>query len=626
MSIAERLAQFPELRDTGTWESPRAEDIPQRDQRAYAARHKAVLAYMAGTGFALIEKETKISKRQVYRLVERCITTKPNGTMFGFFGLLPFVRIKQNEGRIGSRKHVPGTHIGLANAFTQLMAEHPALHAYLERNVQKSRGKSAATIANQLHTVFIEKCAKFRAPNEYPFNTGERGRQALTRYIKTLKRSHNLAARPPESPEAEDAAPLTGQPSGAYALRPFEETENDGHNGDFYFVIKALGLLGEWIYTTPMRLWLILLICRGSRALLGYSYRLGSTNYPAIAVMRSFAHALVPWKPKELTIPGLAYKQGAGFPSGVIESARGRMIDLVCFDNAKANTSYLTSNSITRTLGATVIYGRVATPIARPFVERLNQSLEMAGFRRLPVGFNPNRPKKEREQAFNAASEHAVTVEQLEQILDVILANYNADPHSALSNRSPNDYIAMWDAHSKSPRRIARDPELTASKLLRMEYIKSVRGGMGRAPYVQIWNARYSNEILRKIEYWKGVKIRIIADIDGDIRLLRGFIRVGRTETDIGILEAAPPWHLTPHTLQQRQMILRANKTAKIVVPLGSDMVQAFRFLKMQESDSRKSAANELARLGPTGVVKVAARGKRDARSRVPNAEWVTLK
>ena len=117
-----------------------------------------------------------------------------------------------------------------------------------------------------------------------------------------------------EEETADASGPLTAQPSGAQQLRPFEETEHDGHNGDFYFVIKTHGRHGEWIYTTPMRMWLLILIDRASRAILGYAYRLGSTNYPAISVMRSFVHALTPWEPKVLTLPHLAYKEGAGFP------------------------------------------------------------------------------------------------------------------------------------------------------------------------------------------------------------------------------------------------------------------------------------------------------------------------
>src|SRR5690606_10203669 len=151
---------------------------------------------------------------------------------------------------------------------------------------------------------FLKKCAKVRAPNQYPFNTDDQGARALVRFIDRMREDH-YATKNGNEEESAGAfeQPLTAQPSGAQPLRPFEETEHDGHNGDFYFVIKARGRRGEWIYTTPMRLWLLILIDRASRAILGYSYRLGSTNYPAISVMRSFVHAMTPWKQKELTLP-----------------------------------------------------------------------------------------------------------------------------------------------------------------------------------------------------------------------------------------------------------------------------------------------------------------------------------
>ena len=61
-----------------------------------------------------------------------------------------------------------------------------------------------------------------------------------------------------------------------------------------------------------------------------------------------------------------------------------------------------------------------------------------------------DRSKEERERALKAAGEHAVTIDELEQVIDVMLANANADPHEDLVNRSPNEYIRMWDGQTLS--------------------------------------------------------------------------------------------------------------------------------------------------------------------------------
>src|SRR5688572_33097014 len=93
MSIAERLAIAPELRDTTRWDKPRESDIPKDDLEEYRRRKKAVTAYLNGTSFATIEKDHGYTKSQIYRMLDRCLTARPNGTMYGFHALIPGVSI-----------------------------------------------------------------------------------------------------------------------------------------------------------------------------------------------------------------------------------------------------------------------------------------------------------------------------------------------------------------------------------------------------------------------------------------------------------------------------------------------------------------------------------------------------
>jgi hypothetical protein len=346
--------------------------------------------------------------------------------------------------------------------------------------------------------------------------------------------------------------------------------------------------------------------------------------------MRSIVHSLKKWEPIDLTIPHLYYKPGAGFPSGVCPLGEGRLVDMVCFDNALANRAGLIGRGLTRQFGATVNIGRAQLPIARPFVERLNQTLETLGFRRLPIGFNPNGPKDSREKALAAASEHAMTIDELEQVIDVMLANYNADPHSALVNRSPNEYIRMWDERNVSPIRRTTDPSTVIAALTRIEVVVTIRGGgaEGRSPYVEYAYARYTNDILAKMTAWHGLKMRLVLDAEGDVRLARGYVVSGSREIDVGILRACAPWHLTPHTLEQRRLIQREARTKKIVVPPGTDMVQAFKALKLRESAERKgrTAVNQMVKAGRISPSLSPPSTSRDAKTRVSTKDWIKLK
>ncbi len=624
MSISERLAFSPELRDTDNWPAPDMRDIADEKRAVYSTRRQAVISYLNGATPKEIEKEFGIQRSEIYRMLDRCLTTRPNSTLYGFYALIPGYPVRRYERKAPITKPPNNTRSGLSGVFVQLLSENDDLRTYVENKVRRARIKSARSIAKAIRPEFLRKCAKFRAPNEYPFNTREKCTRALVRYIKRILKDTTEA----QWDTIDETHPRTAQPSGANQLRPYQECEDDGHIADFYFVIKSKGFHQEWVYITPMRIWLVLLVDRASRCILGYSYRLGSTNYSAVVVLRSFAHAIVPWMPKEITLPHLAYNDGAGFPSGVVANGAGRLVDLVCVDNAWANYAALTVHGLTRVCGSTITVGRASTPIARSLVERVNGTLETTGFRRLPTGFDPNGPKEARERALAAAKDYAMTIDELEQVIDVIIANYNAERHPALINRSPLEFLSMWEAASDVPVRATPDPVATALALLRAEYIKTIRGGgkNGRSPYVELWGARYTNDSLGKMKDWIGTKIRVVADIDADVRFLRGFVKAGDRDLDIGILKAGVPWDKTPHTLEQRKILQKAWRSGDIAVRPGSDLKQTFAAKRRREAEERRSAATALAQFGKLGGAVKSGSPPRDARTIVAKRKWISIK
>lgn len=542
MTLVERLRQLPELRDSTVWPQPDEGAVPESDRSEYLRRCQAIKAYLGGSTPSQILESHRIPKSELYRMLRRCLSLKANGELIGFYALIPGYAVATYE-----RKSRPGpgrvlTSGGLAGAFGQLMREQEDLRSYVEKSATRLRNQTPENIARAILKDFLVRCAKVRSPDEYPFNVRLRSR-ALAEYIKRFQTRYFASEERVAQSSNSASLALTARPTMSGYLRPYEEVEHDGHEGDFYFVIKTLGRKGEWLYTTPMRLWLLLLIDRASRAILGYSYCLGSTNYPAVAVMRSIVHALRRWEPKELTIAHLHYKPGSGFPSGACPLGEGRLFDLVCFDNALANRSEIVSKPLTKQLGATINIGRAKHPISRPFVERLNQTLEKSGFRRLPIGFDPKGSNDDRRRALAAAANHALTIDELEQVIDVMLANYNADPHSALVNRSPIEYIKMSDETSVSPIRRADDVPALIASLTRMEVIVAIRGGgvTGKLPYVQFAYAQYTNDVLAKMTAWADSKLRLVLDYEGDVRFARGFVRTGAREVDIGILRAGSP-------------------------------------------------------------------------------------
>ena len=140
MSIRERLAFCPELRDTSTWAAGDLEGLAALDRAVFDRRKRAVEMFLGATSFAEIKKETGLSKSEVYRYVERCLTMLPGGCMAGFNGLLPHCVIKPYTRQAPINVGFAGR--GLAGAFLQLMAEQPTLYSYVRSKVAKSQGKT----------------------------------------------------------------------------------------------------------------------------------------------------------------------------------------------------------------------------------------------------------------------------------------------------------------------------------------------------------------------------------------------------------------------------------------------------------------------------------------------------
>lgn len=160
MSIAERLAIAPELRDTRLWHKPREEDIPEGDAGGtYHRRKDAVSAYLNCTPLAKIWEDFRISKSELYRMLDRCLSVRPNGEMFGFFALLPMTSITPYTRTSPIKPELAEVKKGLAGAFMQLMAEHATLYKYVEKYALESWNKTASAVARAIRPEFLKRCA-----------------------------------------------------------------------------------------------------------------------------------------------------------------------------------------------------------------------------------------------------------------------------------------------------------------------------------------------------------------------------------------------------------------------------------------------------------------------------------
>ncbi len=170
-----------------------------------------------------------------------------------------------------------------------------------------------------------------------------------------------------------------------------------------------------------------------------------------------------------------------------------------------------------------------------------------------------------------AAQATQFQLEYAEELLDTLIANYNATPHSGLGYRSP---LAQLDfLTSRSPDQIRQaDPEQVA-RMVGIRKLCTVKGGVskGRRPYFNFANARYSAEWLCLRTDLIGKNLWLHIENEDDARWATVSTPNGEF---LGAVRAAPPWHLTPHTLYMRQSIRALDKRRLVHLSSHCDAVE----------------------------------------------------
>jgi hypothetical protein len=245
-----------------------------------------------------------------------------------------------------------------------------------------------------------------------------------------------------------------------------------------------------------------------------------------------------PWQPKNVNAIGLHYQSGAGFPHGSIEGLGPPNLDLVLVDNALQHFGHITFASFRR-MGASIEFCAVGQWAQRAVGERLFRTLESrGGLQRVPSGMPKFEGKPTVAPAERALATGAMWSDAL-LLLDVIGANYNAEAHKRLGNRSPLE--AMRASHlfsaeqwfyRPSPPSSFLCPEIGMSVITR-RFAGSLKRGV--RPYVEIDRLRYSHDEIN----WRLIGTKGFFHYpEGDGTWLLAFDEKGK---EIGVLRGTGP-------------------------------------------------------------------------------------
>lgn len=545
----------PELNPT-QWLEVQIGRLPTVKKSRFRQRKRALDLYFSGElTVKKILRKTGLSKPEFYRVRNRALSTQEDGKVWGYLACIPGHHTKAYERKMS-------TTTGRAGTVTRFFSEFPELLELVTAwaigkkspDVGVVRGRQIARICVGFEKACVEKKISLEdAPS----------REAIRRLCTRIRKQHfRRSSRLVRGKAAGDIASSgLGGEVRKHATVPYQQTQMDGHRLDALITMDILDSDGTRRDLPLERLWLLAVIDVASRAILGYQISLAS-NYTSDDVLDCIAHSLEPWTPKDLPSDKIAYRKDAGLPSGVINGCAWRGFDSLAFDNAMSHTSVWMQERIIRTVGCEINTGRPARALSRAIVERFFRTFEDESLHRWPstTGSGPSDPR--RTNPDKEAERLKITLEDLEVIIDLTIANYNATPHKSLNGRTPLEYIRYYNERGLALPRYLPPSITDCLPLYDRQFSRQIAGNVktGRRPYVTFMGAHYRNEGLATLIDRIGEKITLVVNVR-DIRRVQAYLSNG---TCIGTLIADDPWLRQPHSLRTRRAIMKLVKNGEL--------------------------------------------------------------
>ena len=585
------LAGREDLVDTAKWLTPDEGALSSERRALYIARKQAIELHLAGVSFEQIKKMTTLSKRQIYRLLkERCLEIHPDGQVYGWRGLLPFMRINSYTRR--TKIKVTQFGHGAAGALQSLLSAHPEVREAFNTRIQdvslSNKLKGTKLSRMKLCRWFLDRLRElgYESRKDWPFNTRSLGYCSICRYIISV-----LATNPKALANSLGGPDLvkklkTGDGTNRPVFKFMQRVEMDAHKLDGRFCVSIPQMGGGCLERIIHRLWVIVIIEVVSRAVIGYYFSV-RREVSQDDVLRTIKRGLGRWSLREVSFCKTPYLPGAGLLSTLGDQYTGLCWDECSVDGALAETCHRVRKELTETVGAELLepessFSKRRSKDDRPFIEAFFRNLAGGAFQQMSNTTGSKPQDKKGRHPEEVAITSRFQFEYAEELLDVLIANYNATPHSGINNRTPLEYAKFLHQASASEFRYADSQRV--EKLLSLRKLCTVRGGAraGRAPYVEFYCARYSNEILQNRQDLVGSKIWVICHKEDDCRIALASTMDGLS---LGVLRAAPPWSSSPHSLSVRGAICQARLQGRISLSSDCDAIEVF--IQFAESQDR---------------------------------------
>ncbi|WP_010503835.1 hypothetical protein [Paenibacillus elgii] len=594
MKMIEKDGLLPEQVNPELWPIVDEKMLSNDNLALFQNRKQAVILYFnLELNQEQIHELTGVSPRNLRRLINRCITLDTSGIPWGFRALIPNKSTKPYSLNLLKQKQ---NELRKTGEFKMLLEKYPAIKEliddlYLGRN---RKTLEPAMKPKNIHKKFVDACKEHKIPlTQYPFNTERLGIRALYRYLRRLGEQNFGKTSSRYGHDAEQKATKAGKgdQNSPVTLTPYQKVQFDAHRIDGVFAVELKTPEGDSVLKILERFWILTLIDVATRSVIGKTISLNK-EYSAADFMLCMRDAIVPHVRPVLTINGLTFNGDGGYPSEVYPELQWAVFDVICFDNAKSHLANLVKDRLRNLLGCTTNLGPVDLPMRRGIIERFFQTLEENGFHRLPntTGSHPNDPRRSKPE--EKAIQYKITFDNLKELVEVLISNYNGTPHGGIYHQTPLELLGKRLANGMIPRQL-EESKRSEMLFLQTTIVRTVRGSLktGKRPYIQYEGVEYRSERLSQSAHLIGKDISLHVNVD-DLRTLRAFLPDG---SELGYLSATGKWSITPHTLQMRKAINQLVLRRHIHFTQWDDPIFVYTTYLMNKAiDGKKKDANKL--------------------------------
>lgn len=438
---------------------------------------------------------------------------------------------------------------------------------------------------------FLKECERLHIQEyEYPFNTDSRAYYALLDYVKKLdlKDAKNRAKRSSKDEQQKLLSTGIGDRYTKNPVVPYSNVQIDGHKLDLLYTVEYTETDGTVSTQTASRMWFFPVLDTATRCVIGYSVS-QETNYNQYDVMDAIINSILPHEKMSFSIDGLSYPENGGFPSTAFPELKYAYFDKIMLDNAKSHLSTLVIERVTRTLNCVLDFGSVAAPETRGIVERFFGALETRGFHKLSMTTGSSTRDLKRKEPEKAALKSGLTYDMICQLLEVLVAQYNNTPHSALGNKTPLECM------ERRIREAGLFPSIANSELIgkiqKLDYLikeRTVRGKKnGKHAYISYAGVEYRGKELSIGDRFIGHRITVFVN-PRDISTIEAYDETGEY---IGTLKARSEYGTKSHSLKTRKLALQhARERGREKAEFDTPITALTQHLDQQAKKSKRAA------------------------------------